>query len=392
MRLEDPEHLAHCRESRDANDAPRKDPRLGGSQPANEEETVAALALEEVPRFRGFEKAQFVRDLGSCQQALTHLPGGVPAEILSRAEKQIMKCRKAGFSIVILTDPHYPQLLKDISDPPLALYVWGSLDPVDAVSLAVVGSRRATPYGIEACECLSGELAQQGATIVSGLARGIDATAHRAALEVGGRTIAVLGSGIDVVYPREHRRLAERIAERAAVISEFPLSSPPLPGHFPRRNRIVSGLALGTIVIEAAEKSGSLISARFAVEENREVFAVPGPITSVNSRGVHRLIQDGAKLVTETRDIVEEMRPDIQKRLSGGAVMRQSTPTEMGELGQDERGVLKILDTRGATDADHLVRLSQMPVDRVMAALVALEIQGRVRAYPGGIYGARKPR
>jgi DNA processing protein len=186
--------------------------------------------------------------------------------------------------------------------------------------------------------------------------------------------------------------LAERIAETAAVISELPLSSPPLPGHFPQRNRIVSGLALGTLVIEAAERSGSLISARCAVDENREVFAVPGPITSPNSRGVHRLIQEGAKLVTDSNDIIDELRPNIRKELSFRTPEKEGSSAGTGDLQGDEARVFEVLVARGAVDAERLVMMAQMPVDRVMAALVALEIKGRVRAFVGGIYGARKAR
>jgi DNA processing protein len=236
---------------------------------------------------------------------------------------------------------------------------------------------------------LSRDLAVRGATVVSGLARGIDAQAHRAALEVRGRTVAVLGSGLDVIYPREHKELARQIAQRAAVLSEFPLGTPPLPGHFPQRNRIVSGLALGTIVIEAAERSGSLISARLAAEENREVFAVPGPISAPNSRGVHRLIQNGAKLVTHISDVIEELRPDVR------AMLQRSTPpcdepasgaTTRGALEPDEKAVLEALTRNGTLDAERLVVMIGLPPDRVGAALVGLEIQGRIRSFGGGFY------
>jgi DNA processing protein len=224
---------------------------------------------------------------------------------------------------------------------------------------------------------------------VSGLARGIDARAHEAALEAEGRTLAVLGSGLDVLYPREHRKLAERIARTAAVLSEFPLGTPPLPGHFPQRNRIVSGLALGTIVIEAAERSGSLISARIAAEENREVFAVPGPIGAPNSRGVHRLIQNGAKLITEALDVIEELRPDVQERLRHSSRECEEPgrgSTSSDALGPDEKAVLEALTRNGTLDAERLLIMIGLPADRVGAALVGLEIQGRIRSFGGGFY------
>jgi DNA processing protein len=224
--------------------------------------------------------------------------------------------------------------------------------------------------------------------VVSGLARGIDARAHQAALDSKGRTVAVLGSGLDVVYPREHRALAEQIAQRAAVISEFSLGTPPLPGHFPQRNRIVSGLALGTIVIEAAERSGSLISARLAAEENREVFAVPGPIGSPTSGGVHRLIQNGAKLITNAIDVIEELRPDVRSKLQQTRIdgRPDGISPENASLEPDEKAVLKALTRHGTLDAERLVLMIGLPADRVGAALVGLEIQGLIRSFGGGFY------
>ncbi len=357
----------------------------------NGEEIVAALALARCPRLSSYDKVKLARKMGNFRKALDFASRDVSAEAIRQAEKQYRDSLRRGFHLLTLNDDDYPPLLRDISDPPLVLYVWGQLESFAGPSLAIVGSRRATPYGIEVCEHLSAELARRGATIVSGLARGIDAVAHRAALEAGGRTIAVLGSGLEVIYPREHRRLAERIAETASVVSELPLDSPPLPGHFPMRNRIVSGLALGTIVIEAAERSGSLISARLAVEENREVFAVPGPITSPNSEGVHRLIQDGAKLVGRVEDIIEELRPDIRELLSGATRMTKNPSKMIEDLVGDERQVVEVLVLQGAIDTDRLIALAQIPTDRVMAALVGLEIKGVVRSFPGGIYGMVNP-
>lgn len=357
-----------------------------------DDEVVAALTLARSPHIGSIAKVEILRRAGTFQKALARLPGGVSSGPRRQAEEEWRDCRRLGFSVVTFGTRPYPALLADIADPPLALYVWGRLDPADELSLAVVGSRRATPYGTEVCERLSEDLAGRGLTIVSGLARGIDATAHRSALRVDGRTIAVLGSGLDVIYPKEHRRLAERIAERSAVVSELPLKMPPLAGHFPRRNRIVAGLALGTLVIEATERSGSLISARCAVDENREVFAVPGPIHSPNSRGVHRLIQQGAKLVQEPDDIIEELRPDVRERLSHQTANPRELSKELGTLEDDEHRILELLRDRGAVDADRLVGASRLPAHRVTAALVGLELKGWVRVFAGGVYGETKPR
>ena len=207
-------------------------------------------------------------------------------------EDELDALHAKGFEALALTDASYPRLLKMAPDPPLALTLWGQLVPSDGLSLAIVGSRRATRYGLEMAARLAGELAWAGLTIVSGLARGIDGAAHRGALEKQGRTIAIVGSGLSHIYPSEHRRLAERIAENGAVLSEFATGEPPHARNFPRRNRILTGMTLGTIVVEAALKSGSLISARHALEQNREVFAVPGPARAENSAGVHALIRD----------------------------------------------------------------------------------------------------
>jgi len=358
----------------------------------DEEELLAALALSMAPGIPSHQKVFLVRQAGSCRKAAEGFPGGLSPELHRRAERDLLDCRRSGIRIITWSSPEYPALLEACSDPPLVLHLRGSLEPQDQILLAVVGSRRATPYGIQAGERLSGDLACRGITIVSGLARGIDSVAHRAALEAGGRTIAVLGSGLDVVYPREHRVLAERIAQSGGVVSELPLASPPFPGNFPRRNRIISGLAVGTLVIEAAEKSGSLISARLALEENREVFAVPGPITSPTSAGVHRLIQDGAKLVTDATDVIEELRPDLRERLSrtpcqGGVGMNPAQG-----LKADEKLVFEALVAVGPADADRLIARAAVAPHRVTAALVGLEIKGLVRCFPGGIYGAQSLR
>src|SRR5947199_5850674 len=213
-------------------------------------------------------------------------------------------------------DPNYPALLGAIPSPP-TLYVRGAVTVDDALALAIVGARAATPYGVEVAERLAGELAARGVTIVSGLARGIDAAAHRGALGARGRTLAVLGCGLDVVYPLENRALARAIEAQGALVSQFAPGMPALPGHFPARNRTLAGLALGVVVVEAADRSGALITAGFAGDLGREVFAVPGRITSPTSAGAHRLIQDGAKLVTCWQDIVSELPEPWRRAVRG---------------------------------------------------------------------------
>ena len=347
---------------------------------------IDALALMLLPGVRLRKKVELVRRLESYRAALAGLASPVPRSLLAKAEGEYRTATRQGFRLIDLMAPDYPSSLKTMVDPPLVLYLWGSLEENDESALALVGSRRASAYGLAVCHKLAAGLARRGARIVSGMARGIDAVAHHAALEVGGRTIAVLGSGLNRIYPPEHRRLAEKISEGGAVISELPLTSPPLAAHFPMRNRIIAGMTLGTVVIEAAERSGSLITARHALEQNREVFAVPGPIDSQTTTGVHRLIQDGAKLVTSVADIIDELRPEIRERL--GEV--QATDGVSGfspmELVEDEQIVFNRLRHSGTADTDRLVELAGFSPARVMAALAGLRIKGLVNDLPGGFY------
>src|SRR5882724_903138 len=243
----------------------------------------------------------------------------IARDMNEKAEGEIDKVRKLGGDILILDDGVYPVLLREIYDPPIVLYVKGAWSEcLDQPCVAIVGSRRCSTYGQNAAMLLARDLAQRGVTIVSGFARGIDAAAHRGALEAGGRTIAVLGIGIEENYPRDHRQLGQEILERGgAMVSQFPLGTPPVSENFPYRNRIISGLSLGTVVVEAAENSGSLITARLAIEQNREVFAIPGNITSRNSFGTNYLIKGaGAKLVQQWQDVVSEFPPELAAELS----------------------------------------------------------------------------
>jgi DNA processing protein len=269
-------------------------------------------------------------------------------------------------------DPGYPRLLYQIALPPAILYVRGALTSEDEWALAVVGTRRATAYGKQVTERLAGELARQGITIVSGLARGIDTHAHAAALEAGGRTIAVLGCGPDLVYPPENAKLAARILESGAIVTEFPPGTQPEAGNFPARNRLISGLSLGVLVTEAPEGSGALITTRFAGEQGRDVFAVPGNIVNRSSAGANRLIQDGAKLVLEAADITTELNLHL--------VPEQRELREVLPENEAEADLLRYLDTAGEPrHIDDLCHETGLPVAHVSGTLVMLELKGLVR-------------
>ena len=353
---------------------------------SKEKPLVAALALSLLAGVPLRDKIQLVRRYGDYHGALTRLKPTIPSPLLERAVTEYRGSLSRGFDLVDLLSPRYPWLLATMEDPPLVLYIWGGPVDADEIAIAVVGSRRASAYGLAACHRFADALARRGASVVSGLARGIDAAAHRAALDAGGRTIAVLGSGLNRLYPSEHRRLAERIAANGAVISELPLDAPPLPGHFPMRNRVIAGMTLGTIVVEAAVRSGSLITARHALEQNREVFALPGSIDSPTTLGVHRLIQQGAKLVTSVDDVIEELRPEIRQRLQPEQKNERPSGTSAVELVEDEEIVFNSLRNTGTVDSDRLVELAGIPASRVKAALAGLRLKDMVGFLPGGFY------
>jgi DNA processing protein len=274
----------------------------------------------------------------------------------------------------------YPALLREIPAPP-PLWVRGTLDARDGVAVAIVGSRRATPYGLEVAGALAGELAARGVTIVSGLARGIDAAAHRGALAAGGRTIAVLGCGIDRVYPAEHRALAAQVATSGAVVSQFPPGTPPLPGCFAARNRTLAGLAFGVVVVEAAERSGALGTAGFAADLGREVFAVPGRITSPTSAGAHRLLREGATLLQDWMDVVQELPESARRAVLTHPV--RLVPSLRPSAATPEGRVLALLDCDEPRDIEALIAAAGDDGPRVAAALVALEIEGWARPLGG---------
>jgi DNA processing protein len=311
----------------------------------------------------------------------------------NRAEAEIEIVKKLGADLLILDDGVYPSLLREIYDPPITLYMKGAWDAcLEQPCIAIVGSRRCSTYGQNASMMLARDLAQRGVTIVSGFARGIDAAAHRGALDAGGRTIAVLGTGIDQVYPRDHKKLADEILERGgALLTQFPLGTPPVSENFPYRNRIISGLCLGVVVVEAAENSGSLITARLAIEQNREVFAVPGNITSKNSFGTNYLIKGaGAKLVQQWQDIVAELPPQIAAKLLPPPFAEKKDKTLADQLSLVPRGlsgsetlVLRLLAADRPSHIDTLADQSRLSITDLTAALLALEMRELVRALPG---------
>lgn len=286
-----------------------------------------------------------------------------------------------GIKVVSSIDRDYPANLRQISDAPPVLYYKGTLLPEDDLGVAVVGSRAATVYGRQVTEKLVSELASSGLVIVSGLARGIDSIAHKAALNAGGRTIAVLGSGVDTIYPPENRDLAEKIAQNGAIVSEFPLGFPSVPSNFPARNRIISGLSLGVLVTEAASDSGSLITAGQAAEQGREVFAVPGPITSRMSEGVNQLIKEGVHPATEVEDILEILDIGKKKRTSSQDSPLQNKPGDKMQV-----KILAVLDGQ-VKHVDAIVRESGMPIEKVSSALSLMELSGFVKNYGAGVWG-----
>ena len=344
------------------------------------------------------------------------------------AEEEQARVRARGVKLLTLDDPSYPLALLSTYDPPVVLYVHGELVPEDALAISIVGTRHCSHYGRSQAEKLAAGLAAAGFTVISGLARGIDSAAHAGALSVDrGRTVAVLGNGIGVVYPPENKKLYERITgapPRGAALSELPLDSPPDAQHFPRRNRIIAGMSLGTVVVEGAETSGALITARFAVDMDREVFAVPGSVESPNSRGPHRLIKAGAKLVDDVEDILDELRdiaaplvkvrqPDARLRLpSAKALARQESATPLLDAAQAstakegaqaeqrpcatdlralnlnprEKQLYSLLDQNTARQVDELIVQSGLQAHEVLATMLVLEVRRLCRQLPGKRY------
>ena len=298
-------------------------------------------------------------------------------------EREVQRANRAGVKIIPFGNAIYPARLRSIADPPPCLYVKGEIRQDDDKAVAVIGTRSASDYGRRVARDLCRGLASLGFTVISGMARGIDGVAHDAALNAGGRTIAVLGSGVDRAYPPEHQKLYNRIGQHGAVISELPLGAPPLAFNFPARNRLISGLSAGVVVVEATEKSGSLITAAIALEQGREVFAVPGEVGSSRSRGAHRLIRQGAKLVENVDDILEEIAPQLVARDRQPAVLR----TLPVEAQPETHKIFELLQVR-SLHIDEVIEASGFSASRVSQILLELELQGFLKQLPGNRYSA----
>jgi DNA processing protein len=363
------------------------------------DEITAALTLARVPSL----DSRTVRDLSSRFGHFTELvratpaalrSAGVPAKIidgLKHASRGIDRDRRwletRDRHFVPWYSELYPPLLNELTDAPVALYVRGTPELLALPQVAIVGSRNPTPSGRETAHEFASDLARCGFLVTSGLALGIDAASHAGALHAHGKTIAVCGTGLDIPYPASNVELAESIAAHGALVSEFPLGTPPMKANFPRRNRIIAGLALGTLVVEAALRSGSLITARLAAEQGREVFAIPGSIRNQKAQGCHQLIRQGAKLVETPQDIFEELRP-LAGALAQLTDARKTTNREPNSDGLLHKGYQILLDALGFEPAgvDLLVERTGLRADEVASMLLILELDGRVESYPGGLY------
>lgn len=328
---------------------------------------------------------------GSVQDELMKVPG-IGKESAGRITdfnpekevgKELLLAEKKKVKIITLQDEEYPPRLREIFDPPLVLYVRGALLPEDENAVAIVGTRYPSFYGKVVAEDLGKKLSERRVTVVSGMARGIDTASHRGALCGGGRTAAVLGCGVDVCYPPENARIMDSIAEKGAVVSEFPMGTPPDKGNFPRRNRIISGMSMGVIVVEAAQKSGSLITASLALEQGRDVFAVPGKVDSPKSMGTNGLIKEGAKLVHDVDDVIEELLPGM--KFDGW----EKAPEGAERLSPDEDMVFSRLSSE-PVHVDSLCGDINLPPSKVSSILMMLEVKGLVKQLPGKQFAKNK--
>lgn len=318
------------------------------------------------------------------------VPQNVASAIVSFKRDEFLKkeldhIKERGVQIVSIFDTAYPKNLKDIYDAPVILYIKGTLSKDNDLAVAMVGSRQASLYGITVAEKFSMRLSELGITVVSGMARGIDSAAHRGVLKARGKTIAVLGNGLSVVYPPENKKLFDDISKEGCILSEFPMGTPPAVFNFPRRNRIISGLSLGVVVVEASRKSGALITSRFALEQGREVFAVPGSIDSPQSQGVHELIKQGAKLIGRVEDILEELALPMQISLkSNENHLKEHTfvKNRIAHLTEDEKNVYEGIN-REASHIDEILSKVQIPQPKAIEILLKLELKDLVRQMPG---------
>jgi len=366
-----------------------------GATAAEAAEREARWALGLVPQLGGVALQGLLVTFGSATKvweasapALQAVSGIGPAvaQALRRfpREKALRedqaRVARAGVHVIVWGDPEYPRRLQEIASAPPVLYLRGALAPGDDIALAMVGARHATAYGETVARELASELARRGLCIISGLARGIDAAAHRGALDAGGRTLAVLGSGLDQIYPGEHKDLAREVAAHGAVLTEFPLGTPPVRLNFPRRNRIISGLGLGVVVVEAGVDSGALITAHHALEQGREVFAVPGRVHARYSEGCNRLIKAGAKLVETWEDVLSEIAPQVRRSRP-----RRAAAPPPPTLTPAEQQVYDIL-REGPLHIDALIVRASLPGGRAASALLSLEMKGLVRQLSGKVF------
>jgi DNA processing protein len=358
------------------------------------------LALALTPGLGARMAGKLLREFGSPEAifnaSLTaleahRLPAAVAQAIhsrqpLSAASKELAQAQAAKCRLLTWDEPEYPQLLREIYDPPPLLYVKGNAELLNRHCIAIVGTRRPTPYGNQMAERLGRDLADHGLVIVSGLARGIDSSAHKGALSSSrGATVGVLGCGIDVIYPKENRKIFAEMEERGAIISEFPMGTFPAPQNFPIRNRVIAGMARGVVVVEGAQYSGSLITARLAMESSREVFAVPGNATQPVSFGPHQLIKQGAKLVTSWEDVIEELPTPVRAELvpvDSASSAERASLAEQG-LGPNEKALYALLQMDAARHVDELVETSGMSSSEVLSTLFELEMKGLVQQLPG---------
>jgi len=324
------------------------------------------------------------RDLTAIEGIGPKLADGIVNAKLSEAERELKVADEAG--VTVLHPDEFPPGLKMIDGAPTVLYAKGVIEEKDVVAVAIVGSRRCSLYGRKQAERFGYMLAQRGVTVVSGMARGVDSAAHAGALRACGRTIAVLGNGLSTVYPPENRKLFNDISRSGAVVSEFPMGLPPGPGNFPRRNRVISGLSLGVVVVEAAQASGSLITAKWAVEQGREVFAVPGKAGSPTSKGTHSLIKDGAKLVEDVDDIIEELG-SLKECLTGAQdPVPSAAPSGDGEADGPAGQVLGVLSDDEPTGIEDVIEKCGLAPSEVSGLLLQLELRGLVKSLPGKVF------
>ncbi len=357
------------------------------------------LALRLVPRLAINKKLALVTEVGierlfQSELSLTSYPltskqyAAITLPDWQKVSAVIASCEACGCEIITFDDPNYPQLLKEIHDPPLVLFVKGNIGILNHSQIAIIGSRSSTASGRDMAQSFAQQLVEKGIAITSGLAIGIDAHAHRGCLNAKGVTVAVVATGLDTVYPIRNKSLAKEICQSGAIVSEFPPGTPAKAGHFPRRNRIISGMSYGVLVVEAAMKSGSLITARMAMEQNREIFAVPHSIYNQQAKGCHWLIKQGAKLVEDAADIIEELEELAISRLylnKEGSLSK----LEEGELKENKKQDLCIdplLASVGyeITPIDVVVSRSKLPTDIVLTRLTMLELGGLVTSVPGG--------